>query len=52
MAAAERGARVPAKELHRFDGQRATPANIRNATNEVWTDVQELWDALKAERWF
>jgi cytidylate kinase len=37
---------------HRFDGQRATPANIRNATNEVWTDVQELWDALKAERWF
>lgn len=37
---------------HRFEGQLATPANIRRATTEVWDDVQELWDALKAERWF
>jgi hypothetical protein len=37
---------------HRFDGQRATPDNIRRATTEVWSDVQELWDALRADRSF
>lgn len=37
---------------HRFDGQLATPANIRNATTAVWADVQELWDAQRADRWF
>jgi hypothetical protein len=37
---------------HRFDGVRATPDNIRNATTEVWADVQELWDSLRADRSF
>jgi hypothetical protein len=31
---------------------RATPDNIRRATTEVWSDVQELWDALRADRPF
>ena len=37
---------------HSFAGQLATPDNIRNATTEVWSDVQELWDALRADRPF
>ena len=37
---------------HTFEGQRATPDNIRRATTEVWSDVQELWDALRADRSF
>jgi cytidylate kinase len=37
---------------HTFEGQLATPDNIRRATTEVWDDVQELWDALKADRPF
>lgn len=37
---------------HTFEGQRATPENIRRATTEVWSDVQELWDALRADRSF
>lgn len=37
---------------HVFDGVRATPDNIRRATTEVWSDVQELWDALRADRPF
>jgi cytidylate kinase len=37
---------------HTFDGQLATPDNIRRATTQVWADVQELWDALRADRSF
>jgi cytidylate kinase len=37
---------------HTFEGMRATPDNIRRATTEVWADVQELWDALRADRSF
>jgi cytidylate kinase len=37
---------------HYFDGWRANPANIAKATDIVWHDVQELWDGLKADRWF
>lgn len=37
---------------HTFEGMRATPDNIRRATTEVWSDVQELWDALRADRPF
>jgi cytidylate kinase len=37
---------------HYFPGLRANPANIAHATTEVWSDVQELWDALKADRLF
>ncbi|MCW2921080.1 MAG: cytidylate kinase, partial [Thermoleophilia bacterium] len=37
---------------HYFDGQLATPANIRRATDAVWADVQELWDAQRADRRF
>ncbi|MBC7644940.1 MAG: (d)CMP kinase [Thermoleophilia bacterium] len=37
---------------HYFEGVRATPGNIAAATTEVWSDVQELWDALKADRVF
>lgn len=37
---------------HTFEGQRATPDNIRRATTQVWADVQELWDALRADRSF
>ncbi len=35
---------------HDFRGQLATPDNVRRATTEVWSDVQELWDALRADR--
>jgi CMP/dCMP kinase len=37
---------------HSFADQRATPDNIRRATTEVWADVQELWDAMRADRPF
>lgn len=37
---------------HHFEGVRASPGNISRATTEVWTDVQELWSALKADRLF
>jgi 1-acyl-sn-glycerol-3-phosphate acyltransferase len=37
---------------HDFSHLRATPENIRMATSEVWSDVQELWDALRADRPF
>jgi CMP/dCMP kinase len=37
---------------HTFEGQLATPDNIRRATTQVWADVQELWDALRADRSF
>lgn len=37
---------------HHFPGVRATPTNIARATAEVWSDVQELWDAMKADRLF
>jgi len=37
---------------HDFSHLRATPDNIHQATTEVWADVQELWDALKADRRF
>ncbi|MEO6867561.1 MAG: (d)CMP kinase [Gaiellales bacterium] len=37
---------------HYFDGVLATPDNIRQATTDVWADVQELWDALRADRSF
>ena len=37
---------------HYFDSVRATPGNIADATTAVWADVQELWDALKADRLF
>lgn len=37
---------------HTFEGQRATPDNIRQATTDVWADVQELWDALRMDRSF
>lgn len=33
-------------------GLRANPGTVSRVTNEVWHDVQELWDALKADRWF
>lgn len=35
---------------HYFTGQRATPANVLRATEQVWADVVELWHALKADR--
>jgi 1-acyl-sn-glycerol-3-phosphate acyltransferase len=35
---------------HYFTGQRATPANVVRATEQVWADVVELWHALKNER--
>lgn len=37
---------------HDVTGIRATPDNVARVTDEVWRDVQELWDALKADRWF
>ncbi|MBC7460507.1 MAG: (d)CMP kinase [Thermoleophilia bacterium] len=37
---------------HDFSHLRATPENIRAATLEVWSDVQELWEALRADRPF
>lgn len=38
---------------HTFAGMRATPANIRQATDAVWNDVNELWGALRSRpgRW-
>jgi CMP/dCMP kinase len=33
-------------------GMRATPDNIATLTRDVWSDVQELWQALKADRLF
>lgn len=44
--------RVAFGRPHRFVGQLATPGNISRATTEVWGDVQELWDALRADRAF
>lgn len=37
---------------HYFTGQRATPANVVRATEQVWADVVELWHALKNDRWW
>lgn len=37
---------------HYFDGVRATPANVGRATEAVWHDVEELWNAMRAERWW
>ena len=37
---------------HDVSGLRATPDNVARVTGEVWSEVQELWDALKADRWF
>ena len=37
---------------HTFEGVRATPANIRRATEEAWADVLELWEAMRADRLF
>ncbi|MCW2950397.1 MAG: cytidylate kinase [Thermoleophilia bacterium] len=35
---------------HDFSHLRATPENISLATQTVWHDVQELWEALRADR--
>lgn len=35
-----------------FEGMRASPGNVARVTDQVWGDVQELWDGLKADRLF
>ena len=37
---------------HTTEGLRATPDNITELTNSVWSDVQEMWEALRADRLF
>ncbi len=44
--------RVSFGRPHRFPGVRATPGNVAAATDAVWADVEEMWNALQADRPF